>query len=310
MTQYIPEVIALALAAVWIAFGWKLKKKKVEPVKQFFDDLRTLQSKNIAQELQASEELIATPERVSELRLMVLKEKPGASLVANCTAPKINWELTRGMDRACNANLDLQFPAVTLVEYRVWLYNVSRLTHEIDNPILGHLKVPGNTSKKRYTMYTSLPQPLMLPRTSIDTGETTLHSTDARRVAMDIINPDNLSLDQTLDIKYNVHSAVGRDLGIRGMFWSLNNPPKKAEVDAAILRMEKHYKDLLEQAAYLYEAARISPYKLRQYMQKNLCSLEDAVVALNAQERFQATPEMHAAAEWFKVASPWHPVLS
>jgi len=285
MTQYIPEVIALALAAVWIAFGWKLKKKKVEPVEQFFDSLGTLQSKDM--------------ERV-----------PEPPLVANCTAPEINWELTRGMDRACNANLDLQFPAVTLVEYRVWLYNVSRLTHEIDNPILGHLKVPGNTSKKRYTMYTSLPQPLMLPRTSIDTGETTLHSTDARRVAMDIINPDNLSLDQTLDIKYNVHSAVGRDLGIRGMFWSLNNPPKKAEVDAAILRMEKHYKDLLEQAAYLYEAARISPYKLRQYMQKNLCSLEDAVVALNAQERFQATPEMHAAAEWFKVASPWHPVLS
>jgi len=285
MTQYIPEVIALALAAVWIAFGWKLKKKKVEPVEQFFDSLGTLQSKDM--------------ERV-----------PEPPLVANCTAPEINWELTRGMDRACNANLDLQFPAVTLVEYRVWLYNVSRLTHEIDNPILGHLKVPGNTSKKRYTMYTSLPQPLMLPRTFIDTGETTLHSTDARRVAMDIINPDNLSLDQTLDIKYNVHSAVGRDLGIRGMFWSLNNPPKKAEVDAAILRMEKHYKDLLEQAAYLYEAARISPYKLRQYMQKNLCSLEDAVVALNAQERFQATPEMHAAAEWFKVASPWHPVLS
>ena len=285
MTQYIPEVIALALAAVWIAFGWKLKKKKVEPVEQFFDSLGTLQSKDM--------------ERV-----------PEPPLVANCTAPEINWELTRGMDRACNANLDLQFPAVTLVEYRVWLYNVSRLTHEIDNPILGHLKVPGSTSKKRYTMYTSLPQPLMLPRTSIDTGETTLHSTDARRVAMDIINPDNLSLDQTLDIKYNVHSAVGRDLGIRGMFWSLNNPPKKAEVDAAILRMEKHYKDLLEQAAYLYEAARISPYKLRQYMQKNLCSLEDAVVALNAQERFQATPEMHAAAEWFKVASPWHPVLS
>lgn len=203
------------------------------------------------------------------------KTEPVEPLVASCTVLGINRELTKRMNEAYKVHLKPQSAAAP-VEYRVWLYNVSRLTHKIDNPILGHLKVPGNTSKKRYTMYTSLPQPLMLPRTDMDTEETMLYPTDARRVAMDIIHPDNLSLDQTLYNKYYAPTAVDRNLGIRGMFWSLNNPPKKDEVDAAILRMEQHYKDLLEQASYLDEA----------------------------------TPEMHAAAEWFRITAPWHPVLS
>jgi hypothetical protein len=306
----VPAVVAAAAAtSLWISSGGLSIKKK--------DKI-------------ASKGLLVDPQRVDELSIKdkdwVLKvdeisakewaempdaatepEKKEPPLVANCTVPKLNYEISKCLNRCPALGLWPTFPPV---EYRVWLYNVSRLTHEIDNPILGHLKVLGNMSKKRYSMYTSLPQPLMVPQTNLESNETTLIPSDARKIAMDIINPDNLSLDQAKEIKDNAHSAVGRNLGIRGLFWSLNNPPKKAEVDAAVDRMEAFYKDLLEQAAILYEATRITGRMVIAYMADNKSvTLEEALNKVRA-EAFQATPEMHAAAEWFRITAPWHPVNS
>jgi hypothetical protein len=231
-----------------------------------------------------------------------------APLEATMTVPMLNYELSKCMNDGANPTLNPKL-VHTKIDHRVWLYNVSRLAHEVSHPILGKLSIPGNSSKKRYVMYTSIPFPLSVPRVDLDTKELYLVPTDARRVVMDVINPDNLGLDQSLDTSKYGTSLGSNDLGKRGVFWSVHNPPKKAEVDAAIARMEKYYKDLLERAEILYEGIVLNAKRVRDYMVKYDSSLEVATIKCRVAE-FQATPEMHAAAEWFKVTTPWHPVLS
>lgn len=177
----------------------------------------------------------------------------------------------------------IHFPEETT---RVWIYNVSRLTHEMDHPLLHHVSIRGNHTRKRYCMYTSLPSIVMAPQQEFgDVGEISVTAVpmDGRRLAMDLICPDNLTLDIDAEVKGTM--SIGRDLRKKGVFWSEHNPPKPAEVKKAIKKMEDYYTDLLERA--------------------RLVELSD-----NRRELSNyITPEHHEAAEYFQISTSWHPII-
>lgn len=217
-------------------------------------------------------------------------------------------EISEAMTRACNPSLALDFQAMVPSD-RIWVYNVSRMTHELDHHTLGHVKIPGNTSKKRYALYTSFPSVIMSTKEDLNSSIMTMFPESGKRFVMDLINPDNLGLDQSFDSKY--HTSVGQNLSKKGVFWSMHNPPKKAEVDAAVTRMETRYRDLLERAEIAYENLRISGDRVVSYMAEKECDLPTAITCIMRQQVVpEITPEHHAAANYFKVTTPWHPVLS
>ena len=247
-----------------------------------------------------------------------LKPKP-KSLKVNYTVQtgtEFCKKLQEGLQCGMPNKVVLDFQTLNLdlpITGKVWVYNVSKLTHEVDTPTLGRVRIPGNTTRKRYSLWTSFPNLVRTPcQTFGDNGEilVTTRVIDGRRYAMDLINPDNLGLDQDFKSHLGNSTSIGRNLGVRGVFWSEHNPPKKAEVDAAILRLETFYKDLLERAEIVYQNLRVSSISVEAYVKEFKVSPEQAFTAIkNNKARLELTPEHHAAAEWFKIPTPWHPVL-
>lgn len=227
------------------------------------------------------------------------------------TGTKFCKKMQDGLSVGTNQRIALDFGTVNVeqpITSKVWVYNASKLTHEVDHPTLGRVKIPGNTSRKRYAMWTSFPNLVRMPSQVFGDNGEILVSTRVmcgKRFAMDLINPDNLGLDQSFTKSF---TSIGRNLGVRGVFWSEHNPPKKAEVDAAIIRLETFYRDLLERAAIAYEATQFSAKRVEELMKKEKISLAEGFRKLKV-EAMQLSPEHHAAAEWFKVTTPWHPVL-
>jgi hypothetical protein len=131
-----------------------------------------------------------------------------------------------------------------------------------------------------------------------------------------LINPDNIYGDS----KYSSSIAIGRDLSVRGVFWSYFNPPSVSEVNSAIQKMKARYADLLEKTAVLYEASQPNMDRAKKLMEEvrvdedgielPKLTLEEAYEK-SRMERFinVVTPEHHVACEYFKVTTPWHPVL-
>jgi len=224
---------------------------------------------------------------------------------ATMSSPVTRPDLSGGMSRA--NNVDFQFTTQNYLynrepEYYVYLYNVSEHTYEFSRPPLIRKAVivgrqPGHNSK--VVLAARLPQPLLVPKGNVDSNEIDIVPQDARRFAMDIINPDNLGLNQ--DAVIQNATSIGNNLGAKGVFWSLNGPgatknkeqlkrlynievaeePTQKEISDAVARMEKYYRYLLNQAKTV-EAS--SPK-----------DLPDTI-----------TPEHHVAAEYFGEEYSWH----
>lgn len=108
-------------------------------------------------------------------------------------------------------------------DFYVYLYNVSEQSFDVFRPpLFANVHIPGRKAKETYSIAARLPQPLLTPQGSVDSDELSTNLMDTRRVVMDMINPDNLSLDQ--DVVINNPTNVGNDLGKKGVFWSLNGP--------------------------------------------------------------------------------------
>ena len=212
-------------------------------------------------------------------------EEPKEKLVANCEV-KVSPNLSDRMIKACGSYkfIDVEnFNLAAKPTYKIWIYNVSRQSFTVVHPVLRTVTIPANTTRKKYVLFTSLPNVVQMPQDNIDTDEITAKPMRGERLAMDLINPDNLGLDQDAEIGWR--TSIGRNLGEMGVFWSLSNPPKASEVAAAVKRMEVYYKNLLEQA--------------------------EALEKVSTEREFQniVTPAHHAAAEHFKITNKWHPRL-
>ena len=167
-------------------------------------------------------------------------------------------------------------------EYFVYLFNISDTAYEVSRPpIARRISIPGRKAGQEYQLAGRFPQPMWIPEGSVDSSALKVGAEDARRFAMDIVNPENLGLDQdaVLDPKNNL--SQGANLGAKGVFWSLNEVPTKDELAAAKRRMEAYYTAILTKA----EAHAVSsPGTLADYL----------------------TPEHHAAADYFGQEYTWH----
>jgi hypothetical protein len=220
--------------------------------------------------------------------------------------PESRKDLSEGMARGSQAaaGLDNQFTTQNYLlnrrpDFIVYLYNVSESSFEVSRPpVMQRFVIPGRSglglsahslqdliknggNKERYILATSFPSPLVTPKPSTDSSEIGFDAIDTRRFAMDIVNPDNIGIDQDAILDPKDIKSKGNNLGAKGVFFSLNNPPTEPEVNAAVNRMEAGYRALLEEARAIEVS---SP--------KDLSSI--------------LSPEHHAAAEYFGESFTWH----
>jgi hypothetical protein len=171
-------------------------------------------------------------------------------------------DISNAMQRA--NNIDFEFLAAGYMlnrapDYYVFLYNVSEQSFDVSRPpLIRKFKIEGKSAGFKYKLCARFPQPLLVPKGNVDSNEIDIIPQDTRRFAMDIINPDNLGLDQDAVIKPEDVFAIGNNLGVKGVFWSLNGPgaskygqqeePTPAEIERATVRLEKFYRTCLEKA--------------------------------------------------------------
>jgi hypothetical protein len=173
-------------------------------------------------------------------------------------------------------------------EYFVYVYSVVDPRpdgyHLIRNapPLIHNLRIAELTPGERYTLVTKLPHPVN--QAGVDTQEQRVnYAHNAQRVAQDIVNPENISLNQDASMRPEHQFTEGNDYGKLGVFWTLNNPPTDEEVAKAIKRKENFYRKRLDQARAL-EAS--SPKDLYAFL----------------------TPTDHVAADYFGEEFSWHKV--
>jgi hypothetical protein len=138
-------------------------------------------------------------------------------------------------------------------QYMVYVYSVvdprpigKKLRRALP-PLIPELEIAELKPGERYTLVTTLPHPINQPLMR-ENGERYIAPNDARRVAMDIVNPDNLTLDQDRKVDPSHNFSEGNDFGRLGVFWSLQNPPTDEEIAKAVARKEAYYNARLEQA--------------------------------------------------------------
>ena len=236
---------------------------------------------------------------------------------ANYTVSAHREDLSTKMSIA--NNVDFEFMSTNYMlnkspDYFIYLYNISEVNmgdgtsfYVSRPPLIRSFKIKSKpkVSGIRYILATKLPQPLSIPKGNVDSNEVDIVPQDARRFAMDIINPDNWGINQ--DAFIEKQSSIGNDLGKKGVFWSFNGPgaktdpfgnprthimvdglkvevfeePTEAELKRAYERLSAYYKSRLEDA----DAVAVSdPASLGTYL----------------------TPEHHAACEYFGEDRSWH----
>ena len=165
-------------------------------------------------------------------------------------------------------------------DFFVYLFSISKQEYKISRlPLIKDMIIPARKENAKYALITKLPSPFKFPKGNIDSNEIDVVVIDGRRMAMDIINPDNLSMDQ--DAVVTGSFSVGQNMGKLGVFWSLNEVPTEAELAAATRRLEAHYRSLLTEA--------------RAVETSNPAALSSVL-----------TPTHHAAADYFHEEFSWH----
>ena len=263
----------------------------------------------------------ATPEAKEILAIPEAKDisapRPQASSVVNapplkatCMVSNNRQELSKAMTSAYNRTPRIDFGAMVKSEKKLWVYNASRVDHKFDHPMLGNVTIPANKTRKRYSLWTSFPEVVMGTNYNIDENLLYPHAIEGEYFVNDLINPDSCGRSTFVSGgKTYPSSSIGRDFSVRGVFWSYNNPPKVSEVNAAVKKLKAHYADLLERMEVVYACATISEGTILRYRKDHPdASLEEALRETRlAKIALEVTPECHAACEYFKVTTPWHP---
>ena len=166
----------------------------------------------------------------------------------------------------------------------IHVYTISQREFRLSiPPHFQRLHIPACPKDQKYRHVLALPDPFQ--QTDRDgNGRLRGEWTDARRVAMDIVNPNNLTLDQDTQLNERFVYSEGENRSQQGLFWSLNNPPSEEEVKAAYARRHKYYDSLIKKARVVELA--------------NPRGLLDLI-----------NTDYHMAADYFKLTNSWHTTL-
>lgn len=145
-----------------------------------------------------------------------------------------------------NFTVDANF--VRPPDFHIYIFNVSPKPFEVWRPpLMPRVQIPGIEKGQKYRLAFKLPNIVNQCWADADTGLARIAGFDGRRVAMDIINPANITLDQDLQMDPKNVFGEGVDLSWC-VFWSLNEIPTEKEMTKAIDKMEKYFRALLQQA--------------------------------------------------------------
>lgn len=212
----------------------------------------------------------------------VAEEKIVETLKPNMGGIKHNAQISDAMIRMANYEPFFETFGYMPPQSYVYMYNVSPMDYVLGNSVIKKLLVPACPYNKKYTLITKLPNPVVISVFNPDSESTDFTPINGKRVAMDLINPDNLGLDQN-ELWYGI--SAGGNYSKRGVFWSETFPPKKQEVQDAHYRLRMYYISLLEKIGVLERT--MKPSDLFK----------------------EITPEHHAACEYLGLTvSQWHPV--
>lgn len=206
-----------------------------------------------------------------------------SKMEATVSTPTTRPDLSTAMTRA--NNIDWNFSTADYMlsrpaDYFVYLFNIAKQEYKVSRlPLIKEMTIPARQEGKPYALVTKLPSPFKHPKGNVDSNDIDIVISDGRRMAMDIINPDNLTLEQDAVITQSF--SVGQNLGKLGVFWSLNEVPTEKELAAATRRLEAHYRALLTEA--------------RAVETSNAAALPAVL-----------TPAHHSAADYFHETFNWH----
>jgi hypothetical protein len=204
--------------------------------------------------------------------------QPDARIESNCLADDGRFN-ARSMRDTQTANEKLYGPdhinplEFRKPEYYVYIFSVvdprptgAKLVRMFP-PLLAKLEIaeldPAKSDK--YTLVIRLAHPIN-QYCMRENGERYIDSHDARRLAQDIVNPDNLTLNQDYKIDATRVYSMGNDYGRLGVFWSLNEKPTYEEIKKAVQRKEAYYRARLQEASILEMTA---PRRLADYLTIN-----------------------------------------
>lgn len=213
-------------------------------------------------------------------------------------------DLSMAENRAHNATFDFNTHSYLLgrkPEYFVYLFSISKESYKVARPpIAKEITIPAvkqnvDGTWPEYVYAGRIPQPLLTPRTSVDSSAMDVDTQDARRFAMDIINSENLGFNQDAVIDPRSSYSQGHDLGKKGVFWAV-------EDDCTFLPSDKEKKNPIPSAKDLASAKK----RLEAYYTDILAKARAVEVSNPAELRNMLTPEHHAAADYFGEEYTWH----
>lgn len=165
--------------------------------------------------------------------------------------------VSTGLQRSANAEYGYSVPQGVVpewpVQYHVYIFNIAEREFEIQKPpMFPRVKFRACPRGEKYVMVAKIPNVVMERPISAETGQFMHQPYQGERVAMDIINPQNASLDQDAPIPENVSwmdLGGSNDLGRRGLFWSVNEVPTDEELAKARARLDRFYRQKVQEGS-------------------------------------------------------------
>ena len=161
--------------------------------------------------------------------------------------------LEAGLNSGSNLTARLCLEQLNLLDLqrknKIWIYNISQQEYTLRNSVIRELKVPARKDGEEYAVVTSFPQVVVEPVLHVDNNEMHYFAMSGERLAMDLINPSNLGLDQdATGMCYGITLSTGTNLSDRGVFFSTQNPPLRKDLAGARKRYKKYCTALIERA--------------------------------------------------------------
>jgi hypothetical protein len=179
--------------------------------------------------------------------------------VENCSRPRVHPNMTilkrtektvrleAGLNNGANRLEQLNLVNLLARTKRVWIYNISQQEYVLGNSIIRKLKVPARKDEEDYAVVTSFPELVAEPVYNVDNNETHFYLIKGELLAMDLINPGNLGIDQNSEgMGDSVTLSLGTNFGNKGVFFSTRNPPLRKDLTDARKRYKKYCTALIE----------------------------------------------------------------
>ncbi len=199
----------------------------------------------------------------------------------------MNVELSQQQTLLKNVGTFTGFEMVQLPrpERFIYIYSVAKRSYPVHSGALPNLTLRGRTDGERYCLCAEIPDPFHEAVEMVESGRRRPEYTPGILVAMDAVNPSNITGNQDLDTS-NQEWGEGQNLNERGVFWSLNYPPLESEIQAAEARVQRYKQKL---ADTVIQVNRSDPKRLHEFL---TADAREALDDLGIETDFHKRPQV------------------